>query len=188
MATAFIYFGKPTSPDTVTSLMMACRTFISEIDPANGLPRWDHLHLEIVSGGGDVISSFGAYNELVGLPTKLTTHNAGACDSAALMLFMAGVRRTASSASAFFFHQLQWSFASQAGLTATVIKDATKWLGTYETLMAETIAARTGMSAEQTLDLIREGTSVKPDEAKTLGLIHEIEECAIPYGARSWQV
>jgi ATP-dependent Clp protease protease subunit len=188
MATAHIFFGKPFNPDTSTALIQTSRALMGEKLPNSTTFLWDHLHYSMSSGGGDIVAAFAAFNEMKGLPVKVTTHNAGAIDSAAIMPFMVGERRTASPSSAFFFHQLQWSFASNLQLTMTTINDATKWLGTYENLMAEYVAAQSGQKKETILKMMREGTSVSSADAKVMGLIHDVCECSIPQDARSWQV
>jgi ATP-dependent Clp protease, protease subunit len=189
MATAYIFFGKTFNPDTATALIQASRALMGDKNPnAPAQFLWDHFHYSMSSGGGDIISAFAAFNELKGLPLKVTTHNAGAIDSAAIMPFMVGSRRTASHSSAFFFHQLQWTFASNANLTMTTINDATKWLGTYENLMAEFVSDQSELEKSEVLKMMREGTSVLSTEAKAMGLIHDVEECSIPQDARSWQV
>jgi ATP-dependent protease ClpP protease subunit len=187
MGTAYLYFGKPITSDTITALVMGCRSLMGEKDQ-NGILLWDHFHLEIASGGGDIIASFAGYNTLVNLPVTVTTHNAGAVDSSALMLFLAGEKRTASRMSRFFFHQIQWSFSAQGSLTAGMIEDAGKWLSAYEDLMAECIADETNISKDDAMKMMREGTSVSPEEAETLGLIDEIKASPVPATARSWQV
>jgi ATP-dependent protease ClpP protease subunit len=68
------------------------------------------------------------------------------------------------------------------------INEAVKWLGTYENLMVEYVASRSGQKQETILRMMREGTTVLPDRAKALGLIHDVEECSIPQDARSYQV
>jgi ATP-dependent protease ClpP protease subunit len=70
----------------------------------------------------------------------------------------------------------------------TTINDATKWLGTYENLMAEYVAVQSGQKKETILKMMREGTSVSSADAKAMGLIHDVCECSIPQDARSWQV
>jgi ATP-dependent protease ClpP protease subunit len=187
MGTAYLYFGKPITPDTITNLVMGCRALIGEKDQSGNL-LWDHFHVEIASGGGDIIASFAGYNTLTNLPVRVTTHNAGAVDSSALMLFLAGEKRTASRMSHFFFHQIHWSFPAQGSLNAGTIEDAAKWLAAYEDLMARCIEDETGILKEQAMKMMREGTTVSPEEAKSLGLIDEIEDSRLPATARSWQV
>lgn len=187
MPTAHVFFCKPINPDTATGLINACRFLTGEKDP-DEKAMWDTLSLVISSGGGDVTSSIAMFNELKGLPIKLTTHNAGAIDSAAILPFIAGSRRIACANSAFFFHQLQWTFASKDNVSTGVISDATKYLDRYEGLMADAVASRTELDKKMVLKLMRDGTSVGPEQAKEWGLIHEIGELATPHGARHWQV
>ena len=193
MATAYIFFGKAITPETATGLVLASRALMGErAQVAQGQPPgaflWDHLHYSISSGGGDIIAAFGAFNEMKGLPVKVTTHNSGAVDSACILPFMVGERRTASPASAFFFHPVRWNFATNINVPIHTITEATKWLGTYESLMADYVADRSGQKKETILDMMREGTTVLPDQAKALGLIHDVCECSIPQDARSYQV
>jgi len=193
MGTAYIFFGKAITPDTATGLVLASRTLMGEriAAPAGQPPNpflWDHLHYSISSGGGDIIAAFGAFNEMKGLPLKITTHNSGAVDSASIMPFMVGERRTASPSSEFFFHQMRWNFASNINVPLYTISEATKWLGTYENLMAQYVADRSGQEKETILNMMREGTTILPELAKELGLIHDVCECSIPQDARSYQV
>ena len=184
MATAHLYFFKGIDPNTASSLLVGAHNLLSET-PAVGA-KWDTINFVMSSGGGDVISAFGLYNEMKGLQTKVTTHNAGAIDSAAILPFLAGERRTASASSAFFFHQLHWSFPSNNQLTMGTISDATAWLNRYDGMMAETIASHTDLTKAKVSKLMREGTSIDPPTAKEYGLIDEIEELSTPNTARTW--
>lgn len=192
MATAYIFFGKAITPDTTTALIHASRILMGEraqAAPGQQAPfAWDHFHYSISSGGGDIIAAFAAFNEMKGLPVRVTTHNSGAIDSAAIMPFMVGEHRTASPSSAFFFHQVRWNFPANSNVPIYVINEATTWLGVYENMMAEYVASQSGQKKETILDMMHAGTSVSSAEAKALGLIHEICECSIPQDARSWQV
>ena len=73
-------------------------------------------------------------------------------------------------------------------LTATVIEDATKWLGTYEAMIANSVASGTGMKQDEAMKRIREGTSVTADHALKLGLINAIEECPAARDDRWWTI
>jgi len=183
MPTAYVYFGKPITPETATALLVTCRAIAS--DRGEGPDYlWDHLHLSIASGGGDVVAGFSIFNELAAFPLRLTTHNSSAVDSSALMPFLLGERRTASTKSAFYFHHFQWTFSTNLNQTRSAMWDAVKWLTTYEETLADLIAERTQIARDTALWLMRETKSMKPDEAKSLGLIHEIEEVQLPRDAQ----
>ena len=46
---------------------------------------WNHFHYSMSSGGGDIIAAFAVFNEMKGLPVRITTHNAGAINSVAII-------------------------------------------------------------------------------------------------------
>lgn len=186
MARAKIYFVKGIDYNTATSLLAASHSLLTELDPAQAKPKWDGLDLIMSSGGGDIIPAFALYNDLKGLETDLHTHNAGAIDSAAILPYVAGTRRTASASSGFFFHQLHWTFASKDQLTMGTISDASAWLSTYEGLMAEAVAERTSLKKKQVLDMMRIGTSMDSNTALKHGIVHEIVEHTTPQNVRSW--
>jgi ATP-dependent Clp protease protease subunit len=185
MPTAYVYFGKLINSDTITAAVMGCRTLICDKND-QGDPAWDNLKFAIASTGGDVASAFALYNELNSLPLQIDTHNTGAVDSAAIMPFMAGTRRTASANSAFLFHQLSWTFAGPS--TLTVVNDARRWLETYEGLMADVVSSKTKLKKDEVLRMMHVGTTLSPADAKKVGLIDAIEEYKIPFFARTYQV
>jgi ATP-dependent Clp protease, protease subunit len=144
-----------------------------------------NLKFAIASTGGEIAPAFALYNELNSLPLQIDTHNSGAVDSAAIMPFMAGSRRTASANSAFLFHQISWTFGGPA--TLPVINDARRWLGTYEGVMADVVSSKTSLKRAEILRMMHVGTTFSPADAKKVGLIDAIEEYKIPFHARTYQ-
>lgn len=185
MAGAQIYFGKAVTSDTASALIHAAKAITGELDPTGG-QAWTVLEISIASGGGDVISALGAYNELRRLAIPINTHNAGAVDSAVILPFLVGKTRTASHASAFFFHQIQWNFPAQNGLQTTLVNEAATLMEHYTETVAVVVAANSNLSKKTVRRMMAEGTLVKPTQALEFGLIHEIAEPAIPQ--RTWQV
>ena len=124
------------------------------------------------------------------MPIELETLNTGAMDSPALMIFMAGKKRYACARSAFQLRQLSWSFASKDDVALSAIADIARWLQEYQRMMADAVADGTGgrLTPDKVLEMIQAGTTLTPQQAKDIGLIHEIIEPAIPAGARWWQV
>ena len=153
MGTAYIFFGKPITPDTVALLITAFRTLGAERDDNKNF-LWDHLHLSIACGGGDVIAGLGIFNELVAMPLTITTHNSSAVDSAAIMPFLLGQKRTASAKSAFYFHHFQWTFTTNINQNRTSMWEASKWLTTYEDIVATMLAERTQIQRSDALQLM----------------------------------
>jgi len=197
MATAYISFCRPMAADTCSQIIAGCKTLAAEVntvpDPNNPgqqitVQKWDTIDLSITCGGGDLVSGFGCYNELKGLPVTFVTRNSGAVDSAAIMLFLLGSKRYACQSSAFFFHQTAWTFPSQANVPIATIHDAAEYLSHYQKMMTELVASKSKYSAADVQRLMMEGATVLPPDAKKNGLIDDVAELAMPFGARWWQV
>ncbi len=183
MATAYVYFGKPLNPDTAVSLTAACKILMVEKDN-NGNRAYNKIELTISSPGGDIAAAFGAYNELKALDIEIECHNGGHVDSSAIMLMMAGTVRTAAHMSSFHFHQVGWNFGSQGYLPDYSITDASRWLSTYKEMMIETIHAETHVPKKRIQQLMTDGTSLRAEAARQLGLVGQIRQAHIPWDSR----
>ncbi len=185
MTMVYVSFCKPITFDTATALIRTCRDVVS--DSAH---NWDKLRLMISGGGGNITASFAAYNEIRSMPIELETLNTGAIESPALMIFLAGKQRYACARSAFQFRQLSWSFPNKDDVALSVIADTARWLQEYQRMMADAIADGTDgrLTADKVLEMMQAGTTLNPQQAKDVGLIHDIVEPTIPAGARWWQV
>lgn len=135
-----------------------------------------------------MVAAFGAYHEISSIAdVELHTHNSGAVDSAAILLFLTGRRRTASPSSAFMFHQTVWTF-NVIGQTRTQIDDVSRWLRIYDGYMAEAIAAGSRLSVDDAKRMMREGASLTAQEALEVGLVHAVENMRTARNIRSWQI
>ena len=185
MTMVYVSFCKPVNIDTATALIRTCREVVSD-----GQHNWDKLRLMISSGGGNITAAFAAYNEIRNMPIELETLNTGTTDCSALMIFMAGKKRYASAKSAFQLRQLSWSFQSKDDVAHSVISDAARWLQEYRQMIAEAIAEGSDgrLTPDKVIEMIQNGTTLNSQQAKDVGLIHDIIEPAIPTEARWWQV
>jgi ATP-dependent protease ClpP protease subunit len=99
------------------------------------------LHVEIESLGGSVHAGFDCYHALAGHPAPVTTAVCGNCYSAAVLPYLAGDTRIASSSATFFIHSCS-QYQSGSARALTLRSDAVE----LEALDAEIrllIAART---------------------------------------------
>ena len=69
----------------------------------------DHLHLNISSLGGSVSSAVTIYNYLKKQNFLVTTHNLGETSSAAVLIYLAGKKRTAEKISKFIMHPIKYN-------------------------------------------------------------------------------
>ena len=67
--------------------------------------RVAHLHLLIQSAGGFVGDGVAIHNVLLNLPIQVTTYNAGAVESIALLPYLAGKIRRVSKNATFMLHK-----------------------------------------------------------------------------------
>lgn len=68
------------------------------------------------------------------------------------------------------------------------VNDAAEWLAHYQKMMAELIASKTTLKADEVHQLMLEGRIMTPQEAKKCGLIDDVVEFSLPAGARWHQL
>lgn len=126
----------------------------------------DVINVHIDSYGGSVKEGWGMYNALREHKAKIRTYADGFVASAALYPFLAGDERYASPVSAFYLHQVMVGASGYAEDLRAAADDAD--LMTDIGIQAFVDAA--GMSKEKTLELMRQETWLKPEDALELGI------------------
>ena len=126
--------------------------------------------------GGNVYHGLSAYNYLKGIPAEITTHNFGSIISMGVVLFCAGDKRYSVPHGTFLLHGVQINFPQGAGLEEKQLDEKLKSLRIDEENIAGVIAANTGKSEEEIVNVLRERTTLNPEQAREFGLIDEIEE------------
>ena len=126
----------------------------------------DVINVHIDSYGGSVKEGWGMYNALREHKAKIRTYADGFVASAALYPFLAGDERYASPVSAFYLHQVMVGASGYADDLRAAADDAD--LMTDIGIQAFVDAA--GMSKEKTLELMRQETWLKPEDALDLGI------------------
>lgn len=126
----------------------------------------DVINVHINSYGGSVKEGWGMYNALREHKAKIRTYADGFVASAALYPFLAGDERYASPVSAFYLHQVMLGASGYADDLRAAADDAD--LMTDIGIQAFVDVA--GMTKEKTLDLMRQETWLKPEDALDLGI------------------
>jgi ATP-dependent Clp protease protease subunit len=161
-----IRFFAPVIDATVNTLM-------SVVDQKMKQGMKDFIIL-ISSPGGSVIHGLSAYNYLKGLPASITTHNFGSVDSIGIVLYCAGSRRLSVPQARFLFHGVSAQFRGEQNLDEKLLEERLKGLRIDVENIAKVIAANTGKSAKDVTDAMLERITLNPEEAKSWGLVHEI--------------
>ncbi|MEE8619664.1 MAG: ATP-dependent Clp protease proteolytic subunit [Dehalococcoidia bacterium] len=162
-----IRFFAPVIDATVNALMNAVDQKMKQ-----GIKEFIIL---ISSPGGSVIHGMSAYNYLKGLPASITTHNFGSVDSIGIVLYCAGSKRLSVPQARFLFHGVNVQFQGQQNLDEKLLEERLKGLRIDMENIAKVIAANTGKSARDATDAMFERITLNPEEARSWGLVHEIQ-------------
>jgi len=162
-----IRFFAPVIDATVNALMNAVDQKMKQ-----GIKEFIIL---ISSPGGSVIHGMSAYNYLKGLPASVITHNFGSVDSIGIVLYCAGSKRLSVPQARFLFHGVNVQFQGQQNLDEKLLEERLKGLRIDMENIAKVIAANTGKSARDATDAMFERITLNPEEARSWGLVHEIQ-------------
>jgi len=143
----------------------------------------DEVYILLSSGGGMVISGVTLYNYIRALPLKVITHNVGIVNSVANVVFLAGDERYAVPNSSFLFHGVGFDIKQPTRFEEKQIRERLISLQRDTELLANIIKERTNLQLEEVKKLFLEAQTKNPEEAKQIGIIHEVQEVNIPKGA-----
>lgn len=135
---------------------------------------FDRINIHINSPGGSLYHAFPIFNAIRNSKKDIHTYNDGLAASAGGVLLLAGKTvHSAKNAILMIHNAMSW-----AGGNADELRETAKVLDTYDAVIAETYAERTGMSKEdvQAKYLNYKDHWLTAEEAKAAGFISEIEE------------
>ena len=173
--TVYISFVRPISWDTVNPLLDACNQAVN-----NGARQ---LYLLLSSPGGDVDPGVAVYNQMIGLPAEIITHNTGCIDSVANVIFLAGSKRIACPNSTFLFHGVYWDFSEATELWRPQLMEITTSLQAAENKMRDIIVNRSNLNNGEVDAFFAQGATKDAAFALSIGVISAIENVNIPPGA-----
>lgn len=144
----------------------------------NGVTK---VHLLISSPGGSVYHGLSLYNYLVSLPIELYTYNFGSVDSIGVVLFCSGKRRFSVRHARFLLHPVKSNIRANSSMDEKAIDEMLKLLKIDQSNIAKIIASTIGgRRTTEIEEMIHNRTTLSPEEAKELGLVHEIQELQVP--------
>lgn len=168
---AYLSFVRPVNLDTANALLGACNQAVT-----NGATE---IYILMSSEGGQLEPAFAIYNQLMGLPVTLTTHNIGSVNSVANVIFLAGNKRLAVPSATFLFHGTYWNFG-QGGISRKQIAESLASLEADEKRMKYIIVSRTGLSRREINRLMNAGMTKDAIFAVQKGVIHDIADLSLP--------
>lgn len=174
--TVYVSFMAELTPTTSEGLLSAC------VNLANRKVKT--IYLLFSSPGGAVTNGIHIYNVLRALPCKVVTHNVGAVDSIANVIFLAGQERYANAEATFMFHGVGWNLPQAARLEEKLLLETLDSLRADNKRIAAIFRDRASFPAGDEIESLFLKAATKDAEfAKERGIIHEIREAKVPDGA-----
>jgi ATP-dependent protease ClpP protease subunit len=170
-----IKFFAPLNPNTGNQLMSAIDNCVRD-----GVRE---ILLLISTTGGNVFQGVSTYNYLRMCGATVTTHNFGSVESIGLVLYSAGTRRTSVPHARFLLHGVTAQFGHAMSLEEKQLEERLKSLRIDELTIARILAADSNRSPAQIMRAMRNRTTLEPEQARAWGLVHALEEPALPAGA-----
>jgi ATP-dependent Clp protease, protease subunit len=140
------------------------------------------VHLLLSTVGGSVKDGITLYNTLRAFPFELITHNVGCVNSIGNAVFLAGDKRYACPHSTFMFHGVGFDLNGTIRLEEKLLLEKLEALRADQKLIADVIADRTKLGADEISRLFLEAQTKDADWAVGAGLIDEIRDVDIPAG------
>lgn len=133
------------------------------------------LRFHISSIGGDVDSALRLYDFLKALPIEIEMIGFGQVDSAANIIFLAGTKRIAVKNCRFLLHQGTYQ-GHQGSMPLAMHEEAMNLFNELHRRHIEIITSETGKNKTEIEKLLKEGKILTTNQAKDLGIVHEIIE------------
>ena len=175
-----VYFGFTglIEPNSVTRIAASINHAVNQGE--------QEAYLCLTSAGGLVQDGIYLYNHLRALPIAVTVHNTGTVASIAVAVFCGAVHRVCSKHGIFLIHPTAVNNAG--GRSAEQLKTGVISALADDKRTEDILRDRTGMP-NQLLRKHRVGDVwITPDVALKYGLVHRIEEFALPPGQKIYQI
>ena len=113
-------------------------------------------------------------------------YNVGLVASAATYVFLNAQDRYTKASGFFVFHAA--GVVSNGMSTAQMLRDQVKKLDDYESLMRDTLKARTRLTDSETLTYVRRTVLLNADDARRDGIVDAVTPLVVPKGTRVWLI
>jgi ATP-dependent protease ClpP protease subunit len=149
---------------------------IGEIILLDKIEAGKEIKLVICSGGGMVDPSFAFIDTLEMLNIRVTTIGTGGVSSMAILLFAVGTRRLVTEHTDFFLHDFGFHPDKGERVSLNDLERKARDFKVGQNWYARFIEKQTDgkFKASEVLRMMREETSLYPDDLVRLGLAHEI--------------
>ncbi len=171
----YISFAENINEKTMQALLNVISQYL-----AKGV---EHIHLLLSTTGGSVMAGVDIYYKLRALPITLYTYNTGSINSVGNLLYLAGEHRYAVPHCSFMFHGVGINVGQNQRIEEKNLREHLNSIRRDQERVAKIIEERCfNVDLEKARVLFLEAAFKTADEAKDMGLVHEICEFSIPKG------
>jgi ATP-dependent protease ClpP protease subunit len=174
-ARVYVSFSAEINANTTEALIALVSNQVNNTVP--------ELYIMMSTPGGTVMNGLNLYNVLRAMPLKLVTHNVGNVDSIGNAIFLAGSERYACPHSTFMFHGVGFDIPGQTRLEEKILRERLGSILADQNRIGGIIRERTTLNKRQVGNLFKEARTKDADYARSVGIIHDIRDVAIPPGA-----
>lgn len=175
MKPLYIIFQAGVNPQSAGQLLATITNAINS--------QFTEITILISSPGGSVFDGMNIATLIKSSPIPINVHNVGQIDSIASVIFSAGTKRIAQKNSSFLFHGVMANFP-QSSLTEQQLEERLATLRRDRENIAKNISDFTAINYATVDDLMKKGSIISAEEARGIGLVHEISEARIPAGVQ----
>jgi ATP-dependent Clp protease, protease subunit len=136
----------------------------------------EDILLLISSLGGSVFHGISVYNFLKKAPINIETCNFGSVDSIATVIYCAGSKRYCVSNARFLIHSINATIKGDSRFEEKKLKEMISGLELDRENISKIIAENCKKEQKEIEEVMFEGTTYNPKEAKSFGLVHEITD------------
>ncbi len=131
------------------------------------------LTIYLSSIGGDIDSAIRVYDFLKSVPNEIHTVGFGQIDSSAITIFLSGNKRTVLPKTRFRFHEPTY-YMQQPDSVLAFFEERVRLFQELDKRLKMITSKETGKSISVIKKLYSEGKILNAEEAKTMGLVHEM--------------
>lgn len=173
--TAYISFSAEINPTTTEQFIATATQLIGQ--------GFNRLYFLFSTPGGGVMNGMNIYNVIRALPAKLVFHNVGNVDSIGNAIFLSGDERYACPHSTFMFHGVGVDLAAGMRIEQKNAQEVLNGILADQKRMADIIAERTSINADQAADLFKEARTKDSTYAAANGIVTDVRDVNIPPGS-----
>ena len=182
MSLHIVHFMRSINPDTLNGLQNVSLSALKE--------GATEIQINMSSDGGNNDQGFAAYHFLLSLPATITTHCIGNVESMAIIMYLAGKKRSIVTHGKIKIHPMHWNFA-RGPVDHDRLVEYVDSLYFDSNRFAEIFDERTN-KAEGIFDvrthLAGKAKILSSNDAITSGIATEVSDAQIPANSIRWWV